>query len=294
MSLGSNKADTSRTAFRAGGPTEGFQVTEANQPGVFRTLTRPHPAGPGTLLSEIFIENEGLRQGRDTLLEGFGNLSSLVSQSPTERLREVQAGDNTFYNLQEELSRRAFEDNLSTVTADAARRGLEDSSVLGARQGELIGQERLNYLAGLNNAVTQQQALGESAFNTTANSAMNLLSLLQSLNTDNRNTLMNIKGQQEAAGTGTAARPQQSSFGSTLGGVLGTIGGIAAAPFTGGSSLAAIPSLSQIGSGIGNVFSGNQPAASPTSPTGNFALGAFNNFSNQPSFSPFLNSGVGV
>lgn len=90
---------------------------------------------------------------------GITNSLQTFSQSPTSRLTSIQDGTNPFYNAQRTLQDRRFTDGLSTLTQDAVARGLQDSSVLGGRQAQLLNDAALFDIQSQQAALNQEQQL---------------------------------------------------------------------------------------------------------------------------------------
>lgn len=112
---------------------------------------------------------------------GLENNASFLALSPTDQLQQLDSGQNSFYNLQSELNRKQLDQALGSANVDAQRRGIQNSTTAGAREGQIINDAVLRDLSTRNESLGAQNSL-----------SLNNASMLQ-------NTLNSLYGYQTAA-----------------------------------------------------------------------------------------------
>ncbi len=259
-------------------------------------LVNANASKSGNSLTSSATPSSALAGVQDATLSGLESNLTALGQSPTQQLQDLQAGNNTFFNLADEINRRSAETALSQAQARFSANGLENSSVRGAFEGQIANDAILRDLATQQSSIQTQNALagtnaqiGGGILGTIGN----LLSVPLQVANNNLNTALRDQTAASIANAQIQSQGQTSVLGSLLSGA-GTLAGIAAAPFTGGASLALAPAATSVtgsllGANPGNQFTnigGFGGLAQPLTPQAsiNPISGATNNFLNVPSF----------
>lgn len=220
---------------------------------------------PGQALNMSSSLSPGLGRARDLSTEGLNNNLSFINQSPTQQLQDLNAGNNSLYNLQSELNRRLGDTQLGQAQSRFSSNGLENSTVRGAFEGQLATDARLQDLAtrnasldyqntqARNNIATQNQTLGNLAniqmlplqmAQQNALAAFNNVDQTSQFNAGQSNQASMFNAGQSNQAAQQAAANQQS----LIGNLIGAGASLAAIPLTGGmSGLGALSSLSSLG-----------------------------------------------
>jgi len=240
---------------------------------------------PGQSFNMTSTLSPGLSQARDTATTGLNNNLTTIAMNPTQQLQDLQAGNNSFYNLQAELNRRASETALGQAQKRFSSTGLENSTVRGAFEGQLQNDQLLQDLAtrqasleflnaqALNNITGQNQTLGNLANIQSIPLQMAQQNALTGLGAVDQTSQFN-SGQQNQVSMFNAQQANQMAMqaaqnrASLMGNLLGAGMSLAALPLTGGlSGLGSLSALGGLGSTAGSMM-GRAPTASPF--VGNF------------------------
>lgn len=186
----------------------------------------------------------------NTTTDGLNNNLQSLAMNPEQQLQSLNAGNNSFYNLQAEGNQRYLDNQLANATLQASRNGIDNSTVYGGLQGTILNDAVLRDLTTRNQALTQQNALANAnaaTQNATLQGLAGFAQLPAQIANQNLQTgfgsrdqtaLANAQMQtqvnmQNAAAANAAAQQRQQMWGQ-----LASAGiQLAAAPFTGGASL---------------------------------------------------------
>lgn len=239
---------------------------------------------------------------------GLASNTGYLAQNPQQQIDALQQGQNPYYNALKAQNDLNYQTQLSQLQSRFSNNGLENSTALGG----FLGQNALNAnLADSQNQVSALTTQNQLANNNVAGLGNVLNSIYGYEGNQNQQAqqgLLNSLTAQDAnaqfnAGQIQNANQYNSQAGAARGGILGSSLGsaigaglsLAAAPFTGGSSLTLLPALAGAGGAIG---SGGQSQAPQLQNTQGL-LGNYYNpispFQQIPQYNqlPFQQSGYG-
>ena len=176
--------------------------------------------------------------------------------------RQIQAGDNAFFNSVNEAASRAFNERLASLDSRSNLAGLQNSTVAGARQASLLDLQKQQ---DFNNILNSIQFIRNDAGNIIGNNVNALTpliaaqqnvaglannDLLTSLNDQSATSRFNAQqlnqvGMFNAQQANTMAA--QPGIGSQLLGAAATLGGAALGGGLGGSLMGGLKSLTSFG-----------------------------------------------
>lgn len=216
----------------------------------------------------------GLQGIYDATQSGLQSNMGFIGRTPTEQLQDLEAGQNSYYNLNAEMNKRQLEQQMAQAQMRFSRSGLENSTSRGGFEGSLINDAVLRDLATRQSSLDyQNQTANQNAG--TQNAIMQGLAAMTQYPMDMANAgLNNAFGAQDQMGMFNAQQMQQAniqnaqwkaqadaanraSMGNMISGGIGTVAALGLAPFTGGASLMALPGTlgSMAGGGGGGGFS---------------------------------------
>lgn len=234
-------------------------------------VTDPNDASKKVYQTTANLSPE-LKTAADTATTGLTSNLAYLQTDPQQRVSSLLAGEVPMYNALKEQSDRATAEAVGRQRVNAQLGGLSNSTTLGAALGRIANDDILRQ----NTMLTQGLDWGNTQARTDAALGLNTLTGLNNLVTPlgaaAASQLQTAKSSQDAAAAATAAaqntanleytkalnaynQANQTNWGS-LGGAIGGSLALAAAPFTGGASLALMPALAGIGSGIGSGIGG--------------------------------------
>lgn len=267
---------------------------------------------PGQSIDVTSTLSQPLQTIQNQATSGIANNQAFLNRNPVEQLQDVEAGRNSFFNLQDELNRRAAQEAMAQAQSRYSANGLENSTVRGAMEGRLINDQILTDLATRSNAIQTQNQLAQSNLGVN-NEILGQLAALQQFPTQmvNKNLMQGLQNQDQVSMFNAqqqndiakanlqaqiSAANQPSIWGTALS-ALGSIGGSLVGGPLGGSIGGA---LGKLGGGIFGGGGGNG-GGMVTNPLGGLTSGAFSSLANsgapQNMFydkSPFLMRGVGM
>ena len=206
------------------------------------------------------------RSIQDNALSGIGAAQRAGNLPAVDLNRQIQAGDNAFFNSVNEAASRAFNERLASLDSRSNLAGLQNSTVAGARQASLLDLQKQQ---DFNNILNSIQFIRNDAGNIIGNN-INALTpliaaqqnvaglanndLLTSLNDQSATSRFNAQqlnqvGMFNAQQANTMAA--QPGIGSQLIGAAATLGGAA----LGGSF--GFPQLGSITGGLANSLTGS-------------------------------------
>lgn len=240
------------------------------------TRTRWNPAVQGIL---------------DKSQSGLSSNLGFLGRTPTQQLEDIDAGYNTYYNLQAELNRRLNEEQLGQAQLRYSQSGLENSTARGAFEGQLATDALLRDLAtrtesinsqnnlALNNGNFQNQvmqglagiAMGNMGMANSnfvqgkmASDQINMFDAGQTQQANQLNAQMQLAQQQAAAQRKSSMMGNLISGGLSLAAIpltgglsgLGMLGGLGGGLASGGAAAAALGSLPGV-SGLSQSLASN-------------------------------------
>lgn len=202
----------------------------------------------GSLSPQLSQLNTGVQSG---LLQQ----QDYINQTPQQKLEQLQAGGNAYYNAQNAILDKQLRGTLATQQARLSRNGLINSTAAGAQQAQVASDAALRNAILQNEAINfgQQQAIQSGGYNS---ALLNQLAQLQqapaSLASANLMQAENLNANvalQNAAAQNQANMAAYQNQGSLMGSILGTVGTI-------GGALVGGPMGASIGSALGNMGRG--------------------------------------
>lgn len=221
----------------------------------------------------------GLQPIQSQAIQGLSGNQQYLNQTPDQQYHNLVAGQNPYYNALKAQSDLNYQNQYNALQNRFSSNGLVNSTAFGAFAGQQARDANLVDTANQVSALEQQNQTAQNNAALHAN-VLNQLAGYQSglgqlTNQDlfagntaqDQISLANAQLSQDAAKYNSQAAAQRSAAtGSLIGNILGTVGSIAAIPFTGGTSaLGLIPSLggaasqgfgssaSQYGGGMSNL-----------------------------------------
>lgn len=285
MSLGKKKSTGYKSEFR------GTKQAQSNLQGVGQGLAYKQN---GTLYSNATLSPE-LQNLQNTFRTGSQANADVLAMSPAQRMAQIQAGANPYFNLSNEIANRELQNALNTNFQQMQERGLGNSTITGGIQGQLLNEAALRNQQLQLGALQNENALASGNFGTMFGGLGELINL-QNVLAGNANA--NYFTAQAAADANKqfnenyqAANPKQGfNLGNSLGGAMGG----ASTGFMLGGPVGAV--VGGLGGGIMGGFTGNtSQAVSPVSPSasggqfGGIVSQLFNRF-NQPTYPTVQNT----
>ena len=241
----------------------------------------------GLLDTKGFL-SPGLQQALGLAEGGLVNNLSFLNRDPEARAQSIREGNDLLANVLTDQQERDQARTLGQIRKFNQATGNSNSTAAGSLFAQAAddairtrNQILLNSLLAGNQTALQNLAASSGVVTDLANLSFPLAGAA------NQNLLTALQSRDKVAAQNAAlqAQAQQQSRPSTFGSILsglGTVGGLLAAPFTGGSSLGGIPFVNTLGSIFGGGSSA--PAAPSIVPTVSRAFFAAQN--------PLLNARV--
>jgi len=103
---------------------------------------------------------------QNTFLQGSINNSEVLAQSPAQRIADIEAGNNRFYNVSNQIATDQLNTNLNNNFQAMQDRGLGNSTITGGIQGQLLSDAQLNNQRLQLGALQGENALAANNFGT--------------------------------------------------------------------------------------------------------------------------------
>jgi|GEM_PF-2783151 len=147
----------------------------------------------------------------DTSTSGLGNNLSELKKSPVQQLQDLNAGNNSYYNLNAALNQKYLNQQTAAIQHKMAQNGLDNSTVNGGLQGAALSDAILKDLATRQTALdTINQQANQNA-STQNNVLQGLASFLQNPASMSSQQLQNAYDNLDQVGMFNAQQQQLAS-----------------------------------------------------------------------------------